>query len=464
MRCDGTERQHWWTKVLLERSQGHPVTFHLYISAPFHRDEVKSILRRHAGCIHKLIIDSDIDLPPMVVWTEFQMFMLENLELFDYRQRAGMCVTVVRDMSYSLSAKSCPFQLPLTDGVESTQLNWSTWQTRGITSLTLDYLVFGSGIRISNRDLCAILSRNSDTLEHLEIIDTAPIVSTMEYPFLVTLPRLKSLSIGYARAASLIPLVEALYLPALRFLSIRDVARAPNSSTPKYIWGIDYDFGCLDGGIELLTALHRFDTVTHLEASGVRCHEPSILMDVLTLESLTLFDSDDLFASLICPLPAPPNGWRNNSPCLTRSGFSLAELTVTSRCHEMFTDYLTKRSESQCPPLRSLTLSPCCIHSAYAESIKEKKWDEIAEDADKRIKLAMKSANALKVIAQPLVGALRNPEVADLTTSECAIDREALWRFVPDIILSIGDDSDDEWEENAPWPWLAELDSWEMEL
>jgi hypothetical protein len=466
MRCGSAEGQHLWAKALLDRSQSQPITFHLYISAPFHRDEVKRVVCHHAGRIHKLIIRSEIDVPPTVVWIEFQLFMSKDLELFDYRQKDSMRVTTVRDPLSSSHSKSYPFQLPLTSGLECAHLNWSTWQMKSITSLTLDYLELGSGTRIPNRDLCAILSRNLGTLEHLEIIDHAPIIAMLEYPYVVTLPRLKSLSIGYVRAATLVPFVETLRLPALRSLSMRDVARAPELSTPKHLRGVRHDFGCLEGGLNLLTALHRFETVTHLRAHGVRCHEPSILMDELALESLTLVDSDDLFCSLICSVPAPINGWKNNSaPGLTRSGLSITEFTVTSHCHELFVDYLTKRLDARCPPLRRLTLSPCCLHSAFADNIKESKWDAVDEEVDIRIDLAMQSANTLKVIPQPLVGIPHSQEEADLLTSDRVIDKEALWQFVPDIILSTEDDSDDEMiDEDAPWAWLAHVDSWDMEL
>src|ERR1700735_4026164 len=56
MRCGGTEGKHLWTKVLLERSQSQPIAFHLYVTAPFHCDEVKRVIYQHAGRIHKLII------------------------------------------------------------------------------------------------------------------------------------------------------------------------------------------------------------------------------------------------------------------------------------------------------------------------------------------------------------------------------------------------------------------------
>jgi hypothetical protein len=150
---------------------------------------------------------------------------LTDLELLNYCQKDGMRITTVRDTSLF---QPYPFQLPLAGGIESIHFSWSTWRMASITSLTLNYLAFDvdSDIRIPNRDLCAILSRNTGTLEHLKIIDHALIIAMPEYPFVVTLPQLKSLSIGYARAAYLVPLVEALHLPALHALSIREVSRA----------------------------------------------------------------------------------------------------------------------------------------------------------------------------------------------------------------------------------------------
>jgi len=50
-------------------------------------------------------------------------------------------------------------------------------------------------------------------------------------------------------------------------------------------------------------------------------------------------------------------------------------------------------------------------------------------------------------------------------TRDGVIDKEALWQFVPGIILSTDDDCDDEMiDEDAPWAWLAEIEPWEMEL
>ena len=465
MRCGGTEREHSWTKVLLARSQCQPITFHLHVTAPFHRDEVKRVVYHHAGRIRKLAINSAVDVPPTMVWNEFQLFLSKDLELFDYRQHDGMRFTTVREKASHPFAKSHPFQLPLTGSIEFAHLNWSTWHMRSITSLTLNYLEFGTGVRIPNQDLCAILSRNLGTLEHLEIIDHAPIVAMLDYPYVVTLPRLKSLSIGYVRASTLVPLVQTLHLPALRSLSIRDVARAPQNSTPKYVWGVKHDFGYSEGGMGLLKALHRFNTVTHLEASGVRCPEPSVLMDELTLESLTLIDSDDLLRSLICSVPAPRNGWKTNcSPGLTRSALSVVELTVTSQCHALFSEYLVKRLDSRCLPLRRLTLSPCCLHSAFVDNIKERKWRAVDAEADMRINLAMRAAHVLTVIPQPVVGTPYNKTDSVLVTRDRVVDKEALWQFVPDI-LSTADDSDDEMtDENASWAWLAQLDPQEREL
>ena len=156
--------------------------------------------------------------------------------------------------------------------MDTPDILWSTWHLRNITSLTVSYLELGTDPRIPNRDLLDILSRNMSTLEHLEIIDTAPIICMLEFPCTVTLPRLTSLSIGYVRASLMVRLVQALSLPKLRSLTVRDVTRTPEFSTPKYIWGWlgnhvkDVQ---MEGALGLLTALSNFPTVTHLKVSGI---------------------------------------------------------------------------------------------------------------------------------------------------------------------------------------------------
>lgn len=462
MRCGDTGTLHSWTKVLLQRSQHLPITVHLHITAAFKPADVKGILVLRTGPIRQLIIESAIDLSPADVWNEFQCLMSEALELFDFRQMDGKRVTTFRRVADRSFTESDTFRLPLTGGIESSHLNWSTWQMRNITSLTLDYM--GRGVRIPNRDLSAILSRNVGTLEHLAISDPASMVSSsvLGFPYTVKLPRLTTLSISYVRAASLHSLLESLELPALRAVTLRDVTRVPEPATPKSWWGVirEVDPGT-EGGLALLEELQRFKTITHMECHGVRCYTPSIIFEELTLQYLTLIDSDEVLASLICSIPAPRNGWnKNSSPSLTRSAQSLTHLAITSSSDELFTTFLAKRKESRRPPLHFLAVSPCCLHSAYATNIKEGKWDAIDAEVEKRIELAKKETAMLKVIPQPVLGELYNEETADLVKSDGTIDKDGLWELIPDIIL--GEDSDDEME--APWPWLATMEPYDSDM
>lgn len=467
MRCGAGESQHLWTRTLLERSKDQPLTLHIHATSLFYRDEVAKVLQNYAGRVRRLIVDSEIDQPATAIWREFQLFMSEGLEFFDYRQKDGARVTTERDVALTAFTKSHLFQYPLTGGPESSHLKLSTWQMRSITSLTIDYS-FGSGSRISNRDFCAILMRNMDTLEHLEIVDVAPILSALEYPVVVTLPRLVSLILSYKRAAALIPLVETLHIPVLRSLVLRDISRAPEPSTPKHFWGIiekgipDY----MDGGFELLQAFLACTTITHIQLNGIRCHTPTVLFEEIRLESLVLIDSDQVFASLICSQPPPTNGWKKDcTPGLTRSGLSLADLAVTSANHELFADYLAKRKAARCPPLRFLALSPGCLHSAFVGSIKEKKIEKVSEEAGVRVDLATECARDLKLIPQPVLGVPYQPETIALLTKGGDVFNDGLWGLIPDVIPSSGEDSDDEMD--AKWSWLAEVEDWDdtrMEL
>lgn len=468
MRCGRTQNEHLWAWTILRRSKGQLITFFLYVTAPFQHNEVKRVMDSHAGHIHKLFVETKANVPPTAVWPEIQLFMSQNFLVFDYHQKEGMHVRVVRNTSSAAQlshAKPYPLiDLPITDEFEYRRIMWSTWHVQNITSLTLDYMELG--VRIPNHDLCAILSRNMTTLKHLKVINTAPLVCALEVPDIITLPHLTSLSMGYVRAGTIIPFIKALRLPRLRSLIVRDVARAPESLTPYYIRGVLQSIEeHMEGAVYLLAALSQFTTVTYLKVSGMRCPSPGILLDTLNLESLTLIDSDDVFRSLICSIPAPRNGWAKNSvPGLTLSGLSLAELTVTTRSHEPFVEYLTKRIDAGCPPLRRLTMSPCCLHSAYADDIKEKKWEKVDGETDTRIELAMKAAKVLKVVPQPLLGQLERTEEADLLIGrDHAVNKEALWRFIPPIIQCTESDSEDD-DSGEEEEQSLKNDPWEMEF
>ena len=73
--------------------------------------------------------------------------------------------------------------------------------------------------------------------------------------------------------------------------------------------------------------------------------------------------------------------------------------------------------------------------------------------------LATISANALWLIPQLQAGAAYSIQVVDLMPSGGMIDKEALWGFVPDIIPSTGEDSDD-----LPWACLAHFELWDKEF
>lgn len=456
MHFNGKAVRRLWTRTILERSQTLPLTLHLRITAPFELRDVTIGLYPHLGRVRKFIVDCDIDGPPVQLWHKLQLFMQEQLELFDYRQKDGMRVTTVRKFLSSSDPPFDSFHIPLTGCIESEHLKWSTWQMRNITSLTLDYIE--PGTEICSKDVVAILSRSLNSLEHLSICDSRFWVNMFIFDEIYTFPKLTSLSIKYVRAACLVPFVDSLNLPSLIALSIRDVTRVPESSTPAqwrgYKDGVHHTLG---GGLELLTSLQEFRTVTHMECYGVRTHDPPIIMGEMALEYLTLVDSDDVFRCLVCMLPTPRNGWRkNNSPSLTRSGMSLQHLAVTSNDHELFVNYLEKRQEAKCAPLRELAISPCCLHSAYAAPIQEKNWKEVEAVAGEVTELAGRSARDLKMIRQPESGTIYDSTAILLKMDDGVVDQVVLSQFLPDMIENTDDDESADESGPVPFDWVTE--------
>ena len=108
------QSEHLWTRTLLKRSQGQPITFRLFVTAAVRRNEVKNIIHSHVGHIRQLFIQTASEVPPTTVWGELQLFMSQNFYSFDYHRQNGMHITAVRNSSVPLSnAKSYPVHLPL---------------------------------------------------------------------------------------------------------------------------------------------------------------------------------------------------------------------------------------------------------------------------------------------------------------------------------------------------------------
>lgn len=444
MRSGGT---HCWTKVLLERSKTHPITLHLSINSQSQKAEFWELFPHHAGRIRKLIIHSTIPSSPTTVWENFQLFMPEKLEVFEYCHISGMRAVALRNDAVAL---------PLTGGSESAHLGFSTFQMRNITSLHLN-LMAKNGFC----DILAILSRNIPTLQHLELCDDAPLICMLEYPYKVTLPYLTSLSFSYLRADIARNFLDALILPAILSVTLRDIARAPDASIPKYYHGriLGIDVG-MEGGLDLVTSLARFTTIVHLACYGVRFPNTTFLLDELRLDSLILVDCEDMFRSLICSIPAPINGWKNGSmPGLTRSAISLTELTVTSESHDLLRELLTKRIEAKCSPLRSLSVSPRCIHSTFTGIVKEHMWEDASVVADNMVRLAIETSYRGNIIPQPELGTVhRLKDAVNIFTHGFPFVEEVLHPFLPSIIPSTAE-SDSEGEV-----YRSPFDSFEDEL
>lgn len=453
--CRSGDPSHLWSRLVLERSRGLPLTLHIYVTRLAYLDTIKDLLYTCVGRVRNLIIDSEVELPPATIWRGCPFLMSEDLEFFEYRQKDGARIITERDAVHGPFTRSHLFQHALTGAPESAHLGLSTWQLRSITSLSVDYS-FGTGSRIPNRDLCGILLRNMDTLQHLEIVDTAPMVGALPYPLEVTLPRLDTLIIGFKRAAAMLPLLAALRLPALTSVVLRDISRAPEPHTPRHYWGV-VETGIdpkYDGGFDVLQALRAFPTITHMQVYGLRCHEPTTLFEELALESAVLVDADEVFTSLLCTLP----GWAHRAPALTRSGLSVGNLAVTGTSHKNFAEFLRKRHAGSGPPMRQLALSPGCLHEEFCGRIRQRKVQDVAEDAKTRLTAALQSAQKVSFIPQPTHGVPYEPEKGIIHVLEDDIFDKGLWGMIPAVIPTGWEDS--VVEADAPWPWLAEIQPW----
>ncbi|KAF7986871.1 hypothetical protein HWV62_12610 [Athelia sp. TMB] len=453
---------HMWNRLLLQRSGSLPLTVHIHTTHITYLETIKDLLSSCVGRVRNLIVDSEMDLPPIAVWRQCQMFMSEELEFFDYRQKDGARIVTERDAIPHAFTRSHLFRHALTGDPESAHLKLSTWQLRSITSLSVDYSFGGS--RIPNRDLCGILLRNIDTLQQLEIVDSAPLVGALPYPLEVTLPHLHTLIIGFKRALSLCTLLDTLRLPALRSVILRDISRAPEAHTPRHYWGCVEEGIApeMDGGFDLLQALRAFPTITHMQVYGLRCVQPTTLFEEIALQSMVIVDSDEVFASLLCSVP----GWRNLAPALTRSGRSVEDLAVAGKAPKILSELIRKRQMGSARLLNVLALSPGYLHEGFCGRIKERRVQSIIEDAKPRLTAALGAAQKAHFIPQPIYGMPYEPSQEMTEVKEDDIFEEGLWKMIPEVIPTGSADSEDETE--APWPWLAEIQEWnddmEMEL
>lgn len=395
-----------WAKTLLARSSPLPISLRLLVDRGSRASLVKDLLYKHLPGIPrrvtKLVINADTTVAPNDVWSQLDLvpFMTNKLNAFEYKSADGSSIIASR--------KPSRLRQPLAPGYLS-----------GFTSLSINYLTLhpvSSADRLSRADLGILLAQNALTLEHLEIVDDSPLICKVGYPWKVQLRKLKSLSIGYRTPSVSADLLDALDLPILHTVTLRDIARAPHPTVPPHYW--DVNAVAVDlGGTELISSFAKFPTIRSMRFFGVRCAEPCHVFDYLELGDIVFVNSDDVFRNLICSVFHP--GWGDSccellaQPLLTISGLCIQQLTLAGEAPDLLELFLKKRlgsfKEGYCAPLEKLRFSARCLHRALVGgTVEESLLDSFRVDVRRRLMLVndavLSLGGELTLIKQPEEG------------------------------------------------------------
>ena len=113
-------------------------------------------------------------------------------------------------------------------------LPWSSFAPRNLTSLTLNFLPLN--VRPRAEDLRALLLGNAHSLETLSIQGSAPFENLCE-PF--TLPKLITLSLGYAYPEEVARLIPTIRVPNLKNLIVTDLRRCLSTIEERMVAYVD---------------------------------------------------------------------------------------------------------------------------------------------------------------------------------------------------------------------------------
>jgi hypothetical protein len=177
-------------------------------------------------------------------------------------------------------------------------------------------------------------------------------------------------------------------LPNLRYLSVRDFGRCPDSKTPAKMLDSSYcNRGLREGMKEagpLLFELRLFTSVVDLKLHGITCPMwplPELLVPLRhlfsSLESLCLILCDTKLTHALVEVTAstPQDHMR-----------SLSTLTITSDDYILIPQYLALRTSRGLPRLKLLTVNPRMallrhFYADYAENMQvmDRNWRNIPQ-------------------------------------------------------------------------------------
>lgn len=375
-----------WVKELVSRSNQCLLFLQLHID-PFSVGVALSLILANSQRIRKLSICIIVNSLDQSQWDySVDMPLLEHFSL-------SVADSMFLNVSMVPNADHCSFHIP----PRVHRIKSDACSLRNLTSLSLKNLPDTRRSPLTPCDLRTVLRLSRTSLRHLEIYDGGVNLAHSSVP--LSLPHLQSLSIGYLDPgigiSDLNQFIKMLTLPNLRTLSLWDLRRFPTLSYPVPTSDLH-----VSPSTDILAGLRRFNTVTHLHMIGVSCGSVSSAMALVRsyskLRSLSLIKCDSNFMLPLLHVPS------HNMPS-PPTGSLLEDLALcTIRPMDLVT-FLERRSASKIPQLRSLTITPQCLHKDFMLQCRQKWWGAV-RSAEFIICSLARHVDVLRIARQPLDG------------------------------------------------------------
>ncbi|KDQ57867.1 hypothetical protein JAAARDRAFT_206662 [Jaapia argillacea MUCL 33604] len=375
-----------WLFARLMRSTGVPITLNIFMTRPFTWCEMETVLMPHLHRIKGMNVMLGEQTRRLLLMEVWRMLALDfpRLQRFSFQVGQGSKFEVV-------TQQPCPFRLPSLHP-QSGRIDWTNWMwiPRNLKSFCLSFLPPEHTPTLA--DLHTMLAGSSSTLQNLEI--RSPVVPTEHFPPTnerastdkrpprpITLPSLKSLTIGYISATPCDDsLASLLYTPNVRDVTIRDLRRCPEACTGQGLSLGSYTTnrrvpwqGPPDHLLSLIflkppfpftsTTFENpppsFSSLTTLDLRGLTCTSHSLAFYLFKhtphLHDLTLYNSSKVLLEGL----AEAHQYHAFSP--SSEGF-VRSLTVTNvSFDDGLLPFLERRELFGYPKMKKLCVSPDCL-------------------------------------------------------------------------------------------------------
>jgi hypothetical protein len=372
-----------WVQKLIARSNQCAISLQFHID-PFSVCSALSIINANSRRIHKLSISISANGED-----QYQTNYSVDMPLLEHFSLSVADLTFF-DVSMTPNAEDYSFSIPL----RIQRIKSDACSLRNLTSLSLKNLPNAGRSPLNPCDLRAVLYNSRNSLQHLEVYDHG--VNLSHPPTPLTLPNLISLAIGFIdpgiSISDLNQFIRMLKLPNLRTLSLQDVLRFPTLSYP-----IATSYPHVSHSTDMVLGLRQFGTIENLQMSGIKCRTLSsgiaLVRSLPKLRSLSLIKCDpNLVFAFVHGVP-------HASP--SPEGSLLEDLAICSIRSKDLIKFLEQRSAAKMPKLRSLTITPTCIHDDFLQECRRKWWGA-TRCAELMICTLARHVGILKIARQPL--------------------------------------------------------------